>query len=198
MKNELVFISGNENKKKEFSEMIENLNCISSNVDIQEIESQNEELVTIHKLKDIVKVNNLDSSKKYFIEDTSLQIEGVQVGTNIKHVLNSLYKYAGHRAVWYVTLATFKDNVISLYQGKVAGIITKQPFGKNGFGFDQHFIPFDMILSGEGKTLAEIDKTDKHKYSARYKAVQALKNKQPIKEVKISDIGEWNGSYQKD
>ena len=38
-------------------------------------------------------------------EDTSLDIEGEQVGINVKWMMNELPKFVGKRAVWTVYLA---------------------------------------------------------------------------------------------
>jgi len=194
----LIFLSGNENKREEFSQMIENLHCQVPKKDIPEIESKDEILVTAYKLKDMLNSIKLDSSAVYFIEDTSLQIEGADIGTGVKHVLDNLPDFGGNRAKWIVTLAVSNGIKIDFYQGVVEGSLAYRPFGKNGFGFDQHFIPDKQMKLGTNFTLAEIPKNEKYKYSARFEAVKNFNKGNILKSINISDLKDWNGDYQKE
>ena len=64
-------------------------------------------------------------------------------------------------AVW-----TPKDRTIT-FEGKIEGIITHEPRGENGFGYDPLF-----FYPQRRKTLAEISAKEKHVISHRGKAVR--------------------------
>jgi len=194
----IVFLSGNKSKREEFSQMIEGLECVVPIKDIPEIESKDEILVTAYKLKDMLNSIKLDFSTIYFIEDTSLQIENADIGTDIKHVLDKLSKFGGRAAKWIVTLAVSNGVKIDFYQGKIEGSLTSKPFGENGFGFDQYFIPDKQLKEGTNLTLAEISKNEKYKYSARFNAVQNFNKRNVFKTINISDLEDWHGNYQED
>ena len=55
-------------------------------------------------------------------------------------------------------------------EGKIKGNITKEPRGKNGFGFDE-------IFEYNNKTLAELSPTEKNNLSARKIAAEEIKRK---------------------
>ena len=55
-------------------------------------------------------------------------------------------------------------------EGKIKGNITKEPRGKNGFGFDE-------IFEYNNKTLAELSPTEKNNLSARKIAEEEIKRK---------------------
>ena len=59
----------------------------------------------------------------------------------------------------------YLDKIIACKSGKVEGLISNQPKGKNGFGYDPIFIPLN-----KRKTFGEIKLSLKHKIDHRYKA----------------------------
>jgi XTP/dITP diphosphohydrolase len=66
----------------------------------------------------------------------------------------------------------FPDGREILVEGKTEGVITREPMGKGGFGYDPYFWyePF-------GKTFAEMSAEEKNSVSHRGKAVRALAQK---------------------
>lgn len=58
------------------------------------------------------------------------------------------------------------------FEGRCKGIITEEPKGENGFGYDPIF-----YIQEKGKTMAELPSTEKNKISHRTKALQKLLNK---------------------
>lgn len=56
--------------------------------------------------------------------------------------------------------------------GTIEGIITEQPMGENGFGYDPIFYVKEL-----GKTTAELSKEEKNKISHRANALKALEDK---------------------
>lgn len=82
--------------------------------------------------------------------------------TNLKGVNNR-----NARFVTIITLA--RPNSTIQFEGVVNGVITDQPKGDQGFGYDPIFLP-----SGFDKTLAQMSLAEKNAISHRGKAVQAL------------------------
>ena len=74
------------------------------------------------------------------VEDTSLDIEGEDVGINVKWALNDLHQYIGKKATHITLLATRIGPEVLVFEGKVEGTIVepKGNLGK-GFGFDNIF-----------------------------------------------------------
>lgn len=119
------------------------------------------------------------------VEDTSLDIEGEDVGVNIRWLLSNLDKYEGKQASWTVLLAFREKDVIFVSKGEVKGKIV-QKRGDEGFGFDPYFLP-----EGAEKTLAQ-DKPDT--VNARALAVDAMMNHEY--EAITDAIDEWDGPWQ--
>ncbi|HEX4493638.1 MAG TPA: RdgB/HAM1 family non-canonical purine NTP pyrophosphatase [Acidimicrobiia bacterium] len=55
-------------------------------------------------------------------------------------------------------------------RGEVEGLITSEPHGTNGFGYDSIFEP----LEGDGRTFAQMSADEKHALSHRGRALRAL------------------------
>ena len=66
---------------------------------------------------------------------------------------------------------SYLDKNIACVRGKVDGLISKEPKGKNGFGYDPIFIP-----NKKTKTFGEIKFSQKKKIDHRFKAFKKLKN----------------------
>ena len=64
----------------------------------------------------------------------------------------------------------YLDKIIACKSGKVEGLISNQPKGKNGFGYDPIFIPLN-----KRKTVGEIKLSLKHKIDHRYKAFKKIR-----------------------
>ena len=62
------------------------------------------------------------------------------------------------------------DKKIASVRGKVEGFISKEPKGKNGFGYDPIFIPRNKI-----KTFGEMSSSQKYKIDHRFVAFQKIK-----------------------
>ena len=65
---------------------------------------------------------------------------------------------------------SFLDKKIACVKGKVEGIISNEPKGKNGFGYDPIFIPKNKKF-----TFAEISHYKKYKIDHRFKAFKKIK-----------------------
>ncbi len=65
---------------------------------------------------------------------------------------------------------SFLDKKIASVKGKIEGIISPEPKGKNGFGYDPIFIP-----SGKKFTFGEISPSKKYRIDHRFKAFKKIK-----------------------
>jgi XTP/dITP diphosphohydrolase len=64
------------------------------------------------------------------------------------------------------------DGQLSLEEGRLNGIITEHPRGKNGFGYDSLF-----LVESRGKTLAELSSEEKNDLSHRALALQRMRKR---------------------
>lgn len=120
------------------------------------------------------------------IEDTSLDVEGEDVGVNVKWLLNTMDQHVGKRATFRVVIGLMREGHVELYEGAVSGTLVL-PQGK-GFGFDPNFVP-----DGSDVSLA-INKSDK--FNARAIAVRKLLKGQPTRKVPVP-AQDWEGDWQK-
>ncbi len=85
--------------------------------------------------------------------------------------LDGLGDPAGRSAAFATVIALVEpDGTSTVAQGRVAGRIASAPRGEGGFGYDPVFVP----LEGDGRTFAEMTPDEKHRYSHRARALQAL------------------------
>jgi len=118
------------------------------------------------------------------VEDTSLFVDGHDVGTNIKWLMNKLNEMIGAKAEFKVYLGILLQGKIQVYIGSVKGMIVP-PKGE-GFGFDPVFLP-----NGSSKTFGE---EKPRKVNARYLAVQKYKQGNP--NYILEPLNSWDGDYQ--
>ena len=118
------------------------------------------------------------------VDDTSLVIEGENIGANVKWYLNNLSSYIGKKA-WFICMLGIKiDGHIHIFRGEVVGRVVERK--GESFGFLPHFQP----ASAE-KTLAE-ELPDK--FNARFYALQNFKMKDPY--VIAPTLETWSGPWQ--
>lgn len=118
------------------------------------------------------------------VEDTSLDIEGENVGANVKWLKNNLTPYIGKKAQFHVYMGVMLDGKIFIYHGMTEGMIKER--GGYGMGFDAFFYPNDSTLS-----FAQ-EKSDSD--NPRGKAVRNLVNG---RYEKIAEpIYSWDGPWQ--
>ena len=123
------------------------------------------------------------------IEDTSLDVEGADVGVNIRWIVENMEQFSGKKATWRVLLGVLDGSIdkVNIYEGIVEGIIVPSR-GDSGFGFDPVFLP-----NGSDKTLAQ-EKGDE--VSARYRAIQALVQNTPVAVADPIASADWKGKWQ--
>lgn len=99
-------------------------------------------------------------------EDTSLWIEGADVGVLVKYLEHDLTEYIGRRTSFIVALSANDGTLNKVFKAQVDGVIVDNKFPE-AYGFDGWFKPdgFDI-------TLHELDLIDQKSIaSARKKAV---------------------------
>ncbi|MBV9212615.1 MAG: RdgB/HAM1 family non-canonical purine NTP pyrophosphatase [Actinobacteria bacterium] len=79
----------------------------------------------------------------------------------------------GDRRVAYVCVLAFVEPAGEerLFEGHCDGVLSDQPRGTGGFGYDPAFIPEEL---GDGRTMAELDPHEKGAISHRGRAARAL------------------------
>ncbi len=125
--------------------------------------------------------------KVYIVEDTALEVEGADIGVNIRWLINDLRKYEGRHAQWLVHLAYRFENQVYVYRGEVKGRIGPKLNNENSFG--DCFIP-------EGSK-EPLNKLEIHpQYNARAQAVHSLLSHKVSGIYPASDT--WTGPWQPD
>jgi XTP/dITP diphosphohydrolase len=120
-----------------------------------------------------------------FADDTGLEIEalGGKPGVlsaryagedknsenNIRKVLNEMKNNKNRIDRFRTVIALITNNKEYLFEGIVNGVISEQPRGKHGFGYDPIFIP-----DGSNKSYSEMSLEEKNKNSHRAIAVEKL------------------------
>lgn len=88
-----------------------------------------------------------------------------------EYLINQVNKYDDRSAQFICNMVYYDGNNIVVGEGVLDGVISKEPRGTNGFGFDEIF-----ELSN-GLTLAELSPEEKNSISARALALKDLKEK---------------------
>ena len=99
--------------------------------------------------------------------------EGATYADNVAKLLAELAGVApGARTARFetVALACWPDGREILARGAVEGVITIEPRGTAGFGYDPVFVPTE----GDGRTFAQMAPEEKHALSHRGRAFRAL------------------------
>lgn len=183
---QLLFATNNKHKVEELQSMVGNDFKVSSlkeagiDIDIPEphdslIANAAEKARTIHQL----------TGQNCFSEDTGLEITflngapGVKSAryaglnatakANIDKVLAGLDNVANRSAQFRTVICLIWNNKEYFFEGICTGTITSCLQGEKGFGYDPIFIP-----TGASSTFAEMNMTEKNKYSHRQKAVLQL------------------------
>ncbi len=176
-----ILNTSNENKRQEYGRILHGLGHVVTftGIDLPEIEATPLEVVA-HKASQFPE----DDTSIIIVEDTSLEVEGADIGINIRWLATTLHQHIGKPAVWKVLLAYRQGRDVIVFQGEVRGTIV----AANGpsFGFDAVFRPL-----GSSRTLAE-DKPDH--LSARAQAIRNLVDGR-IAYV-VPAIQTWTGPWQ--
>lgn len=171
--------TSNKGKLEEFQQLFAKygIKLESTHLDLKEIHADPLTVVA-HKASQV--------DEYVLVDDTVLDIDGVDVGIHIRWFLEHLNNYMGHSASWKVFIAYRKEGNVFIYKGQVEGTIVAAS-GQGGFGFDPFFLP-----TGQQQTLAH-SKLDQ--VNARALAVEAFILDNKFATVKAID--EWHGDWQR-
>jgi XTP/dITP diphosphohydrolase len=146
--------------------------------------------------QEVITYKALTFGENFLVEDTSLQVEGEEVGVNIKWLIKELHnnpKFHHKKATWVVYLGLIQNGFLYLATGHVSGTIDITRKDKSAFGFDSVFIP-----DGSDKTLWELKQLKaKTPFSARKIAIDHMLNHEFDTVVEVINIPPWTGVYQK-
>jgi len=182
----IIFATNNKNKVEEIKHLshqkfqIFTLQEIGIDIDIPEPHDTLEANAT-EKSSTIYKLTN----EAVFSEDTGLEVhalggapgvksaryagEGRNMQDNIDKLLQELKDKPTRAAQFRTVVSLIIGGKEYQFEGICKGHITNEMDGTNGFGYDPVFIP-----EGSNTTFANMDITEKNKFSHRKKAVQQL------------------------
>ena len=185
---EIIIASSNKGKIKEAQEILKDFKIIPMkeievNIDVKEDQKTFEENA-IKKAEIIARKLN---GKMCIADDSGIEIDyldgfpGVFTkrwhnGSDRERNLAIIEKLKGvpkeKRKIKFVTAIALSDGKKTIYSvANIEGLVTEEPRGENGFGFDEIFELED------GNTLAQLSSEEKNKISARKKALEELKSK---------------------
>jgi len=170
----VVFVTSNDNKAREASQVL-GIDLKRKKLDLDEIQDMNLEKIIEHKARQAYR----KLKTPIIVEDVGFYIDAWKgfPGPFIKwihetmgyEVLPTLLK-ANRNVKWVVTYAYCDAKGFKSFTGIAKGTIAKKQMGSEGWGFDVLFIP-----DGQTKTIAELGRAMKPKFSARHKALKKLK-----------------------
>lgn len=185
MQKDIVVVSNNAGKIKEFKKILKDYNVLSLkdiNLNIDVVEDG-----TTFEENAILKVNALKDQYDYVIaDDSGLEISALNnqpgvysarfLGEETPYsekneiVINMLKDKVDRSARFVSVIAYSNHGKINTFMGELVGLINDEAVGTNGFGYDPIF-----YLSEFDKTLAEINEEEKNKISHRAKALAKFK-----------------------
>jgi len=175
----IFFITTNINKYKEAKQVLEEYNIKLMLLKYPLMEIQSKSLVESIIWKGAQGFKILD--EYYIVEDAGLFIKPLKgfpgvyssyvyktIGIDgiLKLMDNISNREAYFEAVGFLSL---KNNIFKLFVERVHGIISNEIRGDKGFGFDPIFIP-----KGSNKTYAEMDLSEKNRFSHRGKLFRKI------------------------
>jgi XTP/dITP diphosphohydrolase len=183
---ELVFASNNVNKREEIRKILPpGYNIISLHE--AGIAAELPETGTTLRDNALEKARYVfdRTGRDCFADDTGLEVTALggrpgvysaryagpacSAADNIARLLGELEGVADRRAAFRTVIALLIAGKPHFFEGRVAGVIARQPAGEAGFGYDPVFIP-----EGGTLTFAEMDPARKNRISHRAAAIRGL------------------------
>jgi XTP/dITP diphosphohydrolase len=181
-----IFATNNRNKAFEIQKLLpEHFHVLTlPDIGFQDEIPENESTIegnSLYKANFIYKEFKMNC----FADDTGLEIEslagrpGVHSAsyageernslTNMNRVLEELRGVENRNARFKTVITLIIEGEQHIFEGIVNGRIIDEKRGENGFGYDPIFIP-----EYESKTFAEMDLSEKNKFSHRAKALKKM------------------------
>jgi XTP/dITP diphosphohydrolase len=189
----LVLASANPDKAAEIAEIlgsVPDLELHPRPPAVPDVDEDGETLVANARLKAVALVEATGMAA--VADDTGLEVEalggapgvysarfageGASYADNVAKLLDELDRVDAHtpeqrRATFRtVALVAYPDGSELWADGEVTGVITGEPAGEAGFGYDPVFAPDGE----EGRTFAQMGAEEKHRISHRGRAFRAL------------------------
>ena len=182
----LIFATHNSNKAFEIQKLLhKDFQVLSlDDIDFQEEIPENEPTIEANsafKAQFIFNKFNLNC----FADDTGLEIEALNgkpgvhsaryageernSDANMNRVLDELSGIENRNARFKTVITLIINGDQHIFEGIVNGQIISEKRGTNGFGYDPIFIP-----ENETRTFAEIELTEKNKFSHRARALEKM------------------------
>lgn len=181
----LVLVSSSREKLAEFRELGLGID-LEPGRDLPEADSRDAIEVVVHKA--------LAAGEGRVVEDSSLDVEGAEIGANVRWLAGQLGRdpsLFGKRAVHTVLLAVFQHGEVRVFRGELDGTVV--PERGSGWSFGPSFSPDG---SG-GLTLAEIEALGrKSEFSARRRAAEAMLAGDCVHRVRAERVPAWKGAWQ--
>jgi XTP/dITP diphosphohydrolase len=182
----LIFATNNQHKVDEIRSILQDefiiISLIEAGIDIAIPEphltleaNASEKSRTIHQL----------TQQNCFSEDTGLEVNALNrepgvksaryageeknFAANIDKLLTKLKHKNDRTARFRTVISLILHDKEYLFEGASEGKIIEAPRGEHGFGYDPVFVP-----NGSEKTFAEMELSEKNKYSHRRKATDKL------------------------
>jgi inosine triphosphate pyrophosphatase len=171
----VTFITGNQKKADYLAEYL-GFPVKHFKIDLDEIQSLDLKKIAEHKVRQAYE----KIKKPVIVEDVSLEFEalGGLPGPFIRFFVDkvpfqticSMLNGKSRRATARCVFVYYDGKIMKLFEGKLDGEIAKKPAGKNGYGWDQIFIP-----QGYKVTRASLGKKDDQKTYLKAKPFAKLK-----------------------
>ena len=178
--NEINFVTGNIHKLKEVEGILRPYGIKVKMIKVKKIEIQADELIAIAEYAAINAAK--EAGVPVVVEDAGLFIEALRgfPGPYSSYVFKTignegiikLMKGITDRHARFISVVAFAEpeGYVRTFVGVAEGLISVEPRGSMGFGFDPIFIPYE----GDGRTFAEMSLDEKNRISHRGKAFRSL------------------------
>ena len=173
--NEVTFITGNRNKADYLAKCLD-IPIKHQKVELDELQSLDIRMIVDHKVRQAYEV----LKSPVLVEDVSLEFSalGRFPGTFIKFLIDEvpfeticrMLDGLSREAVARCVFGYYDGKEVVLFEGKLNGLISNEPAGVNGFGWDKIFIP-----EGYSVTRAELSEEDDMKTYSTIKPFAQLK-----------------------
>ena len=184
--NKLIFASNNINKASEIRKILEGkyeiLTLKEAGIEIDIPEPHDtmelnalEKAMTIFKLKETTCFAEDSGLEVYALNGEPGVLSARYSGThgndakNITTLLNKMQGIENRHARFRTVISLIENGKNHFFEGTCEGILSDQPKGENGFGYDPIFIPM-----GLNKTFAECTADEKNLVSHRKKALKKM------------------------
>jgi len=178
--NEINFVTGNIHKLREVEGILRPYGIKVKMIKVKKIEIQADELIAIAEYAAINAAK--EAGVPVVVEDAGLFIEALRgfPGPYSSYVFKTignegiikLMKGITDRHARFISVVAFAEpeGYVRTFVGVAEGLISVEPRGSMGFGFDPIFIPYE----GDGRTFAEMSLDEKNRISHRGKAFRSL------------------------